>query len=863
MTRILIVDDKPENLYLLQAMLDSSDFKTIIAKNGAEALGLLRNNMPDLIISDILMPVMDGFALCKECKKDEKLKKIPFFFYTATYTDTKDETYALSLGADRFILKPQEPDDFLKIVNDFLDDVKNKTIQPKEIIQPSETIVLKEYNEVLIRKIEDKMLQAQKAEKDLKSYSEKLENEIRTRQEKEEILRKSEEYNRLLFNKSPIGLALCRMDGSLVDINPAFAKILGRTVEETLKLSYWDITPEKYAAQKEEQLKNLKKTGHYGLYEKEYIHKDGHLVPVLLQGLIIERGGESFIWSSVEDITERKRLEVTQEALVKISNAVLSSQDIETFFRFIFTELKEIINTSNFYIALYDEKSQMISTPFISDQLDESLIDFPVGKTMTGYVIKNKKSMLINPENMADLIKKGLVEMVGPPSEVWIGVPLFFKESVTGAIVMQNYEGEKKLGNEDLKILEYVAPSISLAIERKKNLQALKTAYEKAKESDRLKTAFLNNISHEIRTPLNGILGFAPFIIEPNISQNEKEQYLNILNQGCDRLLRTITSYMDISMIVSESIEVKYKFIDLPSIFNEVYGYFQKPSIEKNLKLKINLPDEATDFGFKTDEDLFRKILMHIVDNAVKYTHKGFIEFGFSLKSNLERPEVEFFVKDTGKGISKRAQKFVFNYFRQEDDLNTTAHEGNGLGLSIAKGIIELLGGNIRLESEENIGTSVYFSIPFYDKDIEKNDGEIHSINPSEKSSFDKKIKLLIAEDQDDSYQFLTLIVKKYSSEILRATTGKEAVEIYRNNPDIDLIFMDIKMPVLNGYEATRQIRELSKNVIIIAQTAFGLAGDREKAIEAGCNNYIAKPIDKDLLIEKIIKPYISQMDIN
>ena len=201
MIKVLIVDDKTENIYLLQSMLDPNGFKTISAKNGAEALGLMRTVIPDLIIADILMPVMDGFTLCRECKKDEILKNIPFFFYTATYIDVKDEEYALSLGADRFILKPQEPDIFLKIINDFLEEVKGKTIHPKEVIQQSETVVLKEYNEVLIRKIEDKMLQTEKSEKELKKYAEELEKEILERKKNESSLRKSEEYNS--YDSSP------------------------------------------------------------------------------------------------------------------------------------------------------------------------------------------------------------------------------------------------------------------------------------------------------------------------------------------------------------------------------------------------------------------------------------------------------------------------------------------------------------------------------------------------------------------------------------------------------------------------------------------------------------------------------------
>ncbi|MBN1821927.1 MAG: response regulator, partial [Prolixibacteraceae bacterium] len=190
MKNILLVDDKPENLYLLQVMLESEGYKIFAAKNGAEALGLMRNIVPDIIISDILMPIMDGFTLCRECKKDKTLQNIPFFFYTATYTDEKDEEYAISIGADKFILKPQEPDIFVKIVNDYLNDIEGKTIQSRVTVQQSETVVLKEYNEVLVRKIEDKMLQTEKAEKELRRYAEKLEKEILERKQAEEELRK-------------------------------------------------------------------------------------------------------------------------------------------------------------------------------------------------------------------------------------------------------------------------------------------------------------------------------------------------------------------------------------------------------------------------------------------------------------------------------------------------------------------------------------------------------------------------------------------------------------------------------------------------------------------------------------------------
>ena len=234
MKNILIVDDKTENLYLLQSLLDTNGYKSIPARNGAEALGLMRTTIPDLIITDILMPVMDGFTLCRECKKDDLLKNIPFFFYTATYTDIKDEEYALSLGADRYVLKPQEPDEFLKILNDFLKEVSKKKIIPKKVIQKQETVVFKEYNEVLIRKIEDKMLQTEKAEKELKRYSEDLEKEIEERKKNEASLQKSQHLFQTLALVSPVGIFRTKTDGSTTYVNPKWSELSGVSSEEAM-----------------------------------------------------------------------------------------------------------------------------------------------------------------------------------------------------------------------------------------------------------------------------------------------------------------------------------------------------------------------------------------------------------------------------------------------------------------------------------------------------------------------------------------------------------------------------------------------------------------------------------------------------
>ncbi|MBE9467399.1 MAG: response regulator, partial [Bacteroidetes bacterium] len=254
--------------------------------------------------------------------------------------------------------------------------------------------------------------------------------------------------------------------------------------------------------------------------------------------------------------------------------------------------------------------------------------------------------------------------------------------------------------------------------------------------------------------------------------------------------------------------------------------------------------DEAI---IKTDSDKLYGILSNLVKNAIKYTDQGKIVFGYKKKDKF----LEFYIKDTGIGIPKEKQQTIFERFIQADIIDKKAREGAGLGLSISKAYIEMLGGKIWLESEDKLGSTFYFTIPC---DVEKTKINRNTENQKNDNltSQIKKIKILIVEDDEASNLFLVALLKKLNTETLTATNGSEAIEICRSNPDLDLILMDIKMPVINGYEATRQIREFNKSVVIIAQTAYGLAGDDEKAIKAGCNSYIKKPVLKNKLFSLI-----------
>lgn len=399
--------------------------------------------------------------------------------------------------------------------------------------------------------------------------------------------------------------------------------------------------------------------------------------------------------------------------------------------------------------------------------------------------------------------------------------------------------------------------------EQKKTEHDLLEAKEKAEESDRLKSAFLANMSHEIRTPMNGILGFAELLKEPDLSGEQQSEYLSIIEKSGARMLNTINDIVDFSKIEAGLVEVNVLETNINFQINDIYRFFKPEAEARGLKISFNksLPDDEVNIA--TDAEKLHAILTNLVKNAIKYTPKGFIEFGYK-KTDSEPCQLEFFVKDTGIGIPQDRLEAIFERFVQADIYDKRALEGSGLGLSISKAYVEMLGGKIWVESrEEDISnngngfSAFYFTIPFvrFQEQGVNTENEVIETESQPEPYFEGSgLKILIVEDEEISDSVLTIALKDFSNEILHAATGIEAVETCRLHPDIDLILMDIKMPGIDGLETTRQIREFNKKVVIIAQTAYALRGDKTKTLEAGCNDYISKPIIKSELLRLLQK---------
>ncbi|MBI9069165.1 MAG: PAS domain S-box protein [Salinivirgaceae bacterium] len=391
--------------------------------------------------------------------------------------------------------------------------------------------------------------------------------------------------------------------------------------------------------------------------------------------------------------------------------------------------------------------------------------------------------------------------------------------------------------------------------ERRQAEKELIAAKDKAEESDRLKSAFLANMSHEIRTPMNGILGFAELLKKPNLSGDKQQKYINVIEKSGQRMLNTVNDIVEISKIEAGIVNVIVKETDLNKRVEELFHFFYAEAEKKGLKFILEMLLPAEKKNLSTDQNKLDSILTNLIKNAIKYTDSGTINMGWRMKDVV----VEFYIKDTGIGIPTNRIEAIFNRFEQADIADTRAFQGSGLGLAISKSYVEMLGGKIWVESDPNgksRGSTFYFTLPYNTDSSTETNG--HQPVVSEKNKTVRKLKILIAEDDEVSEILLVETVEMFGKEILNASTGGETVEICRDNPDIDLILMDIRMPEMNGYEATKQIREFNKEIIIIAQTAYGLAGDREKAIESGCNDYIAKPINENEL-QSMIQKYFGK----
>jgi PAS domain S-box-containing protein len=642
-------------------------------------------------------------------------------------------------------------------------------------------------------------------------------SDITERKLAEEALRESEAKYRGLVENSPDGIVTYVHDKITYANSEALRIVRANSYDQIIGKSVLEfVHPESKESITQRMKEVLMDDNATQIVEEKLITLSGEPVYVELKAIPTLYEHQNAVQVIIHDITERKR---TQDKIKQLSQAVEQSP-----VAIVITNTRGII--------------EYVNPKFIET---------------TGYpleeIIGNNPRILKSGYTTATEYKH-LWQTLASGSE-WFGE--FHNKKKDGTLYWESASISPILNTQGI-ITHYIAIKEDIT-ERKIIEQQLILAKEKAEESDRLKLAFLANMSHEIRTPMNGILGFTELLKEQNLSVDVQQEYIKIIEKSGKRMLNIINDIINISKVESGQIEITPSETNVNEQFEYLLTFFTPEAAHKNISLYLTKELSSKNTFIKTDREKLYAILTNLIKNAIKFTNEGSIEFGCVKKGN----SLEFFVKDSGLGISDSQKKIIFERFRQANDIISRSHEGSGLGLAISKAYVEMQGGEIWVESEEGIGSTFYFTLPFhseYDTKQKTSGNKTNASNLEDNKITD--LKVLIVEDDAISKLLITIAVKPYSKEIIKVSTGIEAVDACRNNPDIDLVMMDINMPEMGGYEATKQIRIFNKDLVIIAQTANGMQSDHDKALDSGCTDYISKPINITTL-SRLIQKYFKK----
>ena len=629
--------------------------------------------------------------------------------------------------------------------------------------------------------------------------------DISKRKKSELKLIERESYFRQSFEKPTVIKVIVNPEnGMIVKANQAAANFYGWSINqlEQMNITQLDIASNKIIQDKIKKIINSNVSSHF---ESTHIKSDHTIRNVDVYTTVIDVNNKKLIHAIIFDITDKKKA---------IQQAIILQKATEQ-------------NTNSIIITDTDANIEYVNSAF---------------EKVSGYSIEEligKNPRILHSGHQSQSFYQEMWSNLSS-GEIWKGEILNKKKN--GDLYWESIAITPIL-DDDQNIMKYIA--IKDDITYKKNIeQALLRSKEKAEESDRLKTAFLQNMSHEIRTPLNSILGFSQILQNTNASPEEVQQYSEIISKSGTRLLDLINNILDISKIESGNLVLKEEAIQLNQLIQHIDKLISPRIKQKGLKLHLKFDLSDQDSLIQIDAGKLNQILLNLITNAIKFTEKGSITCSYKIVDD----KILFCVKDTGPGIPRKQQSQVFGRFYQVDQTINKHFEGVGLGLAISKGLVELLRGDIWLESEIGKGTSFFFTIPYKNR-------QRHS--PRKKTLADistaTNLNILIAEDDDSSFLFLEAILNQYNTKIHRATNGKQAVEI-SNDQDIDLVLMDINMPVMNGIEATKLIRQEHPKLPIIAQTAYAFSVEKKEVFEAGCNEYLAKPISQTDLISTISK---------
>ena len=634
-----------------------------------------------------------------------------------------------------------------------------------------------------------------------------------------------------LVNHMPAGVFRKTKDGRYVYVNQRFCELKGLTEEEILgkdpqELAAYEAQKDKsggYLTEPVQRTMVKQGTDHHEwilrhgmpiVVEEAYTHRDGHVdyfqvvkTPILdPQGNVIGSQGMQF------DITQHKRTEEALLAEQYLLNAFMDNTPDLVYFK---DAESRIIRFNKAYLRAQratDERAILGKTDF----------DFFTAEHAK-EAFEDEQSIMRTGEPLINIEEK----------ETWQDGRVTW--SLTSKFPSRNKEG----------VINGTF-GVSRDITAQKMLeQELIAAKLKAEESDRLKTAFLHNISHEIRTPMNAIMGFSGFLSDPDMSEEQKTHFAQVIQQSSQQLLSIIDDIVRIATIEAGQEKLNENELHLNNLLVFLREQFAAKAGVKNLSFEMmpGLDDDRS--LIIADETKLMQILSNLLENAIKFTREGQVLVGYTLKHG----QLEFFVKDTGIGIPESMHETIFNRFSQVESSISRQFGGSGLGLSISKAYVDLQGGKIWVESEPGEGSSFYFTLPYRHVSHANNRTDVSPITLQTEEG--QGTTFLVAEDEDLNFMLVRELLRKFEVKIIRAVNGAEAVEIARTTK-VDMVLMDLKMPVMDGFEATRTIKSFLPDLPIVALTAYSLEADRERAIQSGCADVIVKPINREYLYERL-----------
>ncbi|MDX8340993.1 PocR ligand-binding domain-containing protein [Draconibacterium sp. IB214405] len=644
-------------------------------------------------------------------------------------------------------------------------------------------------------------------------------------QEETEVneIRFMQQYNSIL-----VMLQSSNMQGEIVSVNEHWLTSLGYEYNEVVGTKTIDYMTDESKLLFKDKKDELLRDGEVSNLEVQAVKKNGEIIDLLLSSKLLfdNSGAPNLVLTNLLDITAKNKAE--QE----MNRAKEKAEKNEKRLLSIYNTVENVI----FELGVEpDNKFRFLSV----NRQFEKTTGIPKEHIVGQYVHD------IIPEPSLSLVLGYYAQAISEAKTVsWEETTDYPAGTLTGIVSISPIFDDKNRCSLMVGSVFDVTEIKKYEKELKRNNQELTIAKEKAEESNRLKTEFLNNMSHEIRTPMNGIIGFSGMLDDSDTTEEKRKYYSKIIQNSSHQLLRIIDDILEISTLETKQVQLNETEFSLNDFLMELFSIFDLKSKERNLHLYLKkvLPDNRS--IIKSDKTKLNKVLSNLLENALKYTNEGYIEFGYSIDDN----KLVLYVKDTGIGIAADKHSFIFERFSQEDKEISIKKGGLGLGLSIALENTQLLGGDITLESAKGKGSAFYVTIPYNPANAEPDNSEKNAHDTLSESDI---YTVLVAEDEEVNYLYIEALIQREPNnkyKVVHAVNGKEAVDLCMGNNNINIVLMDIKMPVMNGYEAAQKIKEVFPDLPIIAQTAYSTESDKEMAFKYGCNDFISKPLNKEEL---------------